>query len=314
MKRAALYSSASRPRKKAAPPALPGPLRTEPPRAAAPEMLAPPKPATAARLAGFARRHDKALVFVAGLALAGLAFLVREALRPPAPPALEQEAVDSAVLRTLKTHSLPAKVAEAAESVRQSVVRVQSMPDGAANARAKGVETGSGVVIVDDGTILTALHVVRGADRIVVTFYDGSESEAVLLGARPDHDLAVIRATKIPDDLPPATLGSSARLRPGDGVVAVGFPFGLGPSVSAGVVSGLDREFRSEDGHALLKGLIQFDAAVNPGSSGGPLVTLDGEVVGVVSAILNPASRTFLGIGFATTMETAGSAVGMPPF
>lgn len=297
MKRAALYSSASRPRKKAAPTAPPGPPPTEPP-----------------RTARFALRHDKALVFVAGLALAGLAFLAREALRPPAPPALDQEAVDSAVLRTLKTHSLPAKAAEAAESVRESVVRVQSLPDGAVNAGHKNVEVGSGVVIVDDGTILTALHVVRGADRIVVTFYDGSESEAALLAARPDHDLAVIRAKKIPDDLPPATLGSSARLRPGDGVVAVGFPFGLGPSVSAGVVSGLDREFRSQDGRALLKGLIQFDAAVNPGSSGGPLVTFDGEVVGVVSAILNPASRTFLGIGFATTMEDAGSAVGMPPF
>jgi len=306
MKRAALYSSASRPRKNAAPPAPPGPPRTEPP--------VTPRPAPAARLAGFARRHDKALVFFAGVALAGLAFLAREALRPPAPPALDQEAVDSAVLRTLETHSLPAKAAEAAESVRESVVRVQSFPAGAANAEAKGVEIGSGVVIVDDGTILTALHLVHRADRIVVTFYDGSESEAVLLGTRPDHDLAVIRAKKIPDDLPSATVGSSARLRPGDGVVAVGFPFGLGPSVSAGVVSGLDREFRSEDGRALLKGLIQFDAAVNPGSSGGPLVTLDGEVVGVVSAILNPTTRTFLGIGFATTMETAGSAVGTPPF
>lgn len=309
MKRAALYSSASRPRKKAAPTAPPGPQR-----AAAPAMAAPTKPATAARLAGFARRHDKALVFVAGLALAGVAFLAWDALRPPAAPALEQKAIDSAVLRTLRTHSLPARAAEAADSVRRSVVRVQSLPAGAADAEAKGVEIGSGVVIVDDGTILTALHVVRRADRIVVTFYDGSESDAVLLGTRPDHDLAVIRAKQIPDDLPPATLGSSARLRPGDGVVAVGFPFGLGPSVSAGVVSGLDREFRSEDGRAQLTGLIQFDAAVNPGSSGGPLVTLDGEVVGVVSAILNPTSRSFLGIGFATTMETAGSAVGMPPF
>jgi len=170
-------------------------------------------------------------------------------------------------------------------------------------------------VIVDDGTILTNLHVVYGAKRLSVTFHDGLESEAEIVGVHPENDLAVIRAMTIPDDLPPATLGSSGRLKPGDEVVAVGFPFGIGPSVSAGVVSGLNREFRSPEGARLLKGLIQFDAAANPGSSGGPLVTLDGEVVGIVTAILNPTrSRTFIGIGFAATMEAAGSAVGVPPF
>ena len=110
-------------------------------------------------------------------------------------------------------------------------------------------------------------------------------------------------------------MGSSANLRPGDEVVAVGFPFGIGPSVSAGVVSGLGREFRAPEGQRALTGLIQFDAAANPGNSGGPLVNMSGEVVGIVTAILNPTeARTFIGIGFATTMESAGGAVGIPPF
>jgi S1-C subfamily serine protease len=174
---------------------------------------------------------------------------------------------------------------------------------------------GSGVVIVDQGIILTNLHVVAGAKRLTVTFFDGMESEAVLVAAHPENDLAVIRARTLPDDLPAATLGSAGRLKPGDEVVAVGFPFGIGPSVSAGVVSGLNREFRSPEGKRVLSKLIQFDAAANPGNSGGPLVNMSGEVVGIVTAILNPTeSRTFIGIGFAATIEAAGSAVGIPPF
>ena len=177
--------------------------------------------------------------------------------------------------------------------------------------------SGSGVVIREDGTILTNLHVVAAADkgRLMVSFADGSESEARVVQSLPAKDLAVIKPVRIPDDLTPATLASSKELQLGDLVVAVGFPFGIGPSVSAGVVSGLEREFRSPDGSRSLSGLIQFDAAANPGSSGGPLVNRLGEVVGIVTAILNPErSRTFIGIGFATTMESAGAATGLPPF
>lgn len=174
---------------------------------------------------------------------------------------------------------------------------------------------GSGVVIMDNGTILTNLHVVAGADRLSVTFHDGTESEAVIVGLHPNNDMAIIRAKKIPDDLPAAVMGSSGRLLPGDEVVAVGFPFGIGPSVSAGVVSGLNRSLRSPKGENMLSGLIQFDAAANSGNSGGPLVNMEGELVGIVTAILNPTrARTFIGIGFAVTMESAGMAVGIPPF
>jgi S1-C subfamily serine protease len=194
------------------------------------------------------------------------------------------------------------------------VVRVRGyVDDGNGGETEHGVA--SGVVIVDSGLILTNLHVVAGAKRISVTFFDGLESDVELVGMRPESDLAVIKAKTVPDDLAAATLGSTQKLRPGDEVVAVGFPFGIGPSVSAGVVSGLNREFRSPEGHRLLTRLIQFDAAANPGSSGGPLLTMEGEVIGIVTAILNPTeARTFLGIGFAVTIETAGNAVGIPPF
>ena len=183
------------------------------------------------------------------------------------------------------------------------------------NDKERLVGTGTGVVILENGTILTNLHVVAGAKRLSITFYDGMESDAEIVGLHPENDLAVIRAKKIPDDLPPATMGASGRLKAGDEVVAVGFPFGIGPSVSAGVVSGTNRSFRSPKGERRLTGLIQFDAAANPGNSGGPLVTMDGEVVGIVTAILNPTrAGTFIGIGFAVTIEGAGMTVGIAPF
>jgi S1-C subfamily serine protease len=107
---------------------------------------------------------------------------------------------------------------------------------------------------------------------------------------------------------------STAGLRPGDAVVAIGFPFDIGPSATAGVVSGLKREYESQ-GKRVLTNLIQFDAAVNPGNSGGPLVTLDGEVVGIVTGLLNPTEqRVFVGLGFAVPIENAASAAGLNPF
>ena len=179
--------------------------------------------------------------------------------------------------------------------------------------RSTGV--GTGVVIVDNGTILTNLHVVLGAEKIKVRFFEGTESEATVIGVRPEHDLAVLKAKTLPDDLVPATLRSTADLQVGDEVVAVGFPFGIGPSASAGIVSGLKREYHSPEGKRVLTNLIQFDAAANPGNSGGPLVTADGEVVGIVTGILNPTNqRVFIGIGFAVPIENAAAAVGMSPF
>ena len=228
---------------------------------------------------------------------------------------ITQQDINAAVLHTLETNTLPSPARKAYEVIRPSIVRVRGLAPGKAGGPDTEQSVGTGVVIVDKGTILTNLHVVLGAKRIQVVFADGLESDATLTGVRPEHDLAVLQAQTIPDDLFAATMRSTADLALGDQVVAVGFPFGIGPSVTAGVVSGLRREFRSPEGKRLLTNLIQFDAAVNPGNSGGPLVTLDGEVVGIVTGILNPTNqRVFVGIGFAVPIENAAAAAGIPPF
>ncbi|MFO0297831.1 MAG: S1C family serine protease, partial [Pseudomonadota bacterium] len=232
-----------------------------------------------------------------------------------------QRDIDTAVRESLEKEPLPSQAARAYEAILPSVVRVTGLLDeadsgeGKAEQRALQRALGAGVVIIDNGTILTNLHVVWGSKRIRVRFANGHESEASIVGAMPENDLAVLRAHSLPDDLEAATMRSTADLRPGDHVIAVGHPFGIGPSVSYGVVSGLRREFRNPDGERTLTNLIQFDAAANPGNSGGPLVTMDGHVVGIVTAILNPSEqRTFIGIGFAVPIENAASAAGMPPF
>jgi S1-C subfamily serine protease len=264
----------------------------------------------------------------------------------PPPRRITQDDIDKAVLRTIATKDLPSEYAKAYDNVRPSVVRVVSYVKKSrvkeamekAHAGLKGAKpkslgpaldatddgkdddeieqgVGTGVVIVDKGVILTNLHVVSGSDHVKVTFFDGLESDAAITGVQPENDLAVLQASKIPDDMIAATMRSTADLAPGDKVMAVGFPFGIGPSASGGVVSGLKRSFRSPEGKQEMTNLIQFDAAANPGNSGGPLVTMNGEVVGIVTAILNPTpARTFIGIGFAVPIENAATAAGLPPF
>ena len=230
------------------------------------------------------------------------------------PRKLTQEDINAAVLKTLETTALPSAAAKAYETIIPSVVRVVGMgkdKDGKDGERS----VGTGVVIVDKGIILTNLHVVRGAETIKITFSDGLETTATITGVQPENDLAVLQAHQIPDDMIAATMRSTADLRPGDQVMAVGYPFGIGPSASSGIISGLKRNFRSPEGQQEMSNLIQFDAAANPGNSGGPLVTMDGEVVGIVTAIYNPnQQRTFVGIAFAVPIENAASAAGMPPF
>src|SRR3954470_7169119 len=245
--------------------------------------------------------------------------------------------VEAAIQRALEANPPRPTAADAYEKILPSVVHVRGLMTEADPEPAKPEEkkeekkeektaedasvektpagnVGTGVVIVDTGIILTNLHVVNGAKRIRVTFFDGLESEAEVIGVRPEHDLAVLQAKKIPDDLFAATMRSTNGLRIGDEVVAVGFPFGIGPSASAGVISGLKREYQSQ-GKKVLTNLIQFDAAVNPGNSGGPLVTLEGEVIGIVTGLLNPTEqRVFIGIAFAVPIENAHGAGGPHPF
>jgi serine protease DegQ len=335
MRRPPLYSASN--------PRGPSPVGSAVPQAAAPEARAASGPAPVT-----VRRRSWLVASMAALLGAALVAMLLLRWGPPGTRALTQDDIDRAVLHTLNTKSLPAPAAKAFEAVRGSVVKVIGYSDpkeastkdskegkdgkdpkkgkDAKRAQPKterdGDETdrdergiGTGVVILENGTILTNLHVVFGAKRIKVVFFDGMETDADLIALRPEHDLAVLRARKIPDDLKPATMRSTHDLKPGDRVTAVGFPFGIGPSVSHGVVSGLKREFRSPEGQRILTNLIQFDAAANPGNSGGPLVTDDGEVVGIVTAIYNPTEeRFFVGIGFAVPIENAAQAAGMPPF
>jgi S1-C subfamily serine protease len=320
MKRVTLYST-SRPSQPAAAPEprqggtpTPQPLAMPAPAGATPKAAATGTRQPAGRLRAFLRRFERPLLALGG-ALAALALVLAFSGRQTPTPPLTQEDIDRAVERSLQTVQMPSPATKVYETIRPAVVRVQGLKSDAVSGDDTEVGVGTGVVVVDKGVILTNLHVVAGADKVKVTFFDGLEADAEVTGTKPEQDLAVLQAKTIPDDLVAATLRSTADLAVGDDVVAVGFPFGIGPSASAGVVSGLGREFRSPEGKRLLTNLIQFDAAANPGSSGGPLVTRDGAVVGIVTAILNPTEqRFFVGIGFAVPIESAASAAGVPPF
>jgi S1-C subfamily serine protease len=313
MKRVTLYSSSSRSR---------SPARrsgTSPPDQAGLNDTAfqfpfTQNPPLLIRLGDFIRRHNHALWGVGGGLLA-LLLVWGYASMTPMPHRITQKDIERAVLHTLETETLPSPAAKAYEAIKPSVVRVRGLDTTPYSDDEIEKSVGTGVVIVDKGLILTNLHVVAGARMVRVVFADGLESEAEVVGLKPESDLAVLQAKTIPDDLAPANLGSTHDLALGDHVVAVGFPFGIGPSVSAGVVSGLNSVYHSPESKRLLTNLIQFDAAANPGSSGGPLVNANGEVVGIVTAILNPTGqRVFIGIGFAVTIESAATAIGLPPF
>jgi S1-C subfamily serine protease len=291
-----------------------------------PPASVPPQNESAARVDGprerawrrLYTRHEKALLVLGGAVIA-LGIVFGQAAFTSPPPEITQDDIDAAVARTLEKKPLPSPAIRAYRAVRASLVRVKAIGEGLEEDeesphRAHGA-SGSGVVIVDRGVILTSLHVVSGASQVRVLFENGLESEATIVSRHPENDLAVLQAKEVPDDLKAATLGPAKDLVEGEHVTAVGFPYGIGPSVSAGVVSGLRREYAPPEGERRLSNLIQFDAAANPGSSGGPLVNAAGEVVGIVTAILSPGERAgFSGIAFAVPIETAAGAAGLPPF
>jgi S1-C subfamily serine protease len=243
-------------------------------------------------------RRERIELVITGLLVFAAIFISVSAL----PKDYELGTVDTAA--PTPTPTIPELYAQLA----QSVVTVRAdLADGKTSL-------GSGVIFDADADILTALHVVTDATRITVTFADGSTYEAKIFARQPDNDIAGIRALGHPAQMVVATLGNPNTLNVGDDAIVIGNPFGLSRSLSTGVISGLHRSIQPPGADKPMTDLIQFDASVNPGNSGGPLFNRSGDVVGIVSGLANPNGQaSFAGIGFAVTIQAAGGAVGVPP-
>jgi S1-C subfamily serine protease len=249
-------------------------------------------------------------VVVTALVVVGLIVaLVLTNVRISGRPDLSSAAVNAAAraqsqAAISKLESAPPTAATVYGEARAGLVVIEA-------ARAHGPsDFGGGFIVNSDGEIMTALHVVSGASEIKIVFADGTTSTATVQSADQGDDIAVLASNRLPAVIAPEVLGGGAGV--GDEAFAVGNPVGLVGSLSVGVISGLDRTFAPK-GRPALKGLIQFDAAVNPGSSGGPLLNSKGQVIGVVDGLVNPSGAdSFAGIGFAVTIAAAGGSAGVP--
>lgn len=269
------------------------------PRGDAPEPAPPPEPPRRVPLRErVARRLRAPLAF---LALVALTLYLVSAVQTGGLVALraqqEQPTPEPTPLLSVAVY----------EHVAPSVVQVVARGSG-------GVpNTGAGVIVDDMAHILTSLHIIEGSGDVTVTFSDGTVSPVEIVARLPDRDIAVVRALAPPDQFQPATMGNPGRLQVGDHAFVIGHPFGLTGSYSTGVISGLNRSMTAPGLAQPITGMIQFDAAVNPGSSGGPLVDQNGDVVGIVTGLVNPAGKVFSGVGFAVTIDAAGAGLGIPP-
>jgi S1-C subfamily serine protease len=275
---------------------------------------APPARSDIAR--GRARRAGarirRAGPFVAGVVATFIAIAAYGTLRPgPAP--LTTRDVNLAIASALASQTPAPPRSELVDAViGPSLVLIETDRKGD-GADASGL--GSGVVVNDAGSVLTALHVVANATAIRLTFADGSKSTATIASSDPTTDIAVLTPDAPPATLVPATLGNPGAMRIGSEAYVVGNPFGLYGSLSSGVVSGLDRSFQAPGADRVYKGLIQVDAAINSGNSGGPLLDRNGRVVGIVTALVNPTKQdVFIGIGLAVPIDVAGGGAGLPPY
>lgn len=233
----------------------------------------------------------------------------------PAPAPLTLQEVNHSVNEMLAAATpAPARSALIYQLIQPSIVLIQTERPGEEETEA-GHGLGTGVVINADGAILTSLHVISDATTINLIFADGTEATGQVLATQPENDIAVLGSSRLPEILVPATLGNPDAMHIGDEAYVVGHPLGLYGSMSAGVISGFDRTFKPPNSSQRLRGLIQIDAAVNPGNSGGPLLNRDGQVVGIVAGLVNPTEESFfIGIGFAVPIDVAGGAAGLPPY
>lgn len=258
----------------------------------------------------FLRRRAVPLLIAALVIVAALLALVLWTTfrsEDPPPPTVDADAIIEETIQTLA--SAPPISAQVYQAILPSivVVRTESSQEG------ENPGIGSGVVVSDNADVLTALHVLQGVQSIQLGFADGTVTPGFISNVDAARDIAVLRPWEMPNLVVPATVGSSSALRVGDQVFAVGNPLGLVASLSAGVVSGLNRRFQPSDRDVLLEDVIQFDAAVNLGNSGGPLLNNRGQVVGIVTGLLNPSDDdTFIGIGFAIPIDVAVGAAGGP--
>jgi len=226
---------------------------------------------------------------------------------PPSPPS--QNLVDENIRNIMASSTPPpAFSVQAYHTILPSIVYIESQ---SRKAGQNSTSVGTGVIINDAGDIMTALHVVDDARKIEAYFSDGTQSIAEIISAEPENDIALLHPSQPPSLIVPAVLGNPGVMRVGDEAFAVGNPLGLVASLSAGVISGFNRSIPVGDGDLELQGLIQFDTAVNPGNSGGPLLNRQGQVIGIVTALANPSKQNFfVGIGFAVPIGTALSAAG----
>lgn len=265
------------------------------------------------RISAIRARFRNVGVFTGGMfaALGGL--LVYNWLMPPPAP-LTQQQVQDTVAQVLASATPPPAFSEQVYRIIQpSLVLIQTEAANVDGDRGRGL--GSGVVVSDQGDILTSLHVVAAATDIQLTFADGTRSAARIINAQPQNDIAVLRAAQLPPQIFPATLGNPQAMRVGDEAFVVGHPLGLYGSMTAGVISGFDRSFKPTQSTQRLEGLIQIDAAVNPGNSGGPLLNRDGHVIGIVAGLVNPTDQeVFIGLGFAVPINVAAAGAGFPPY
>ena len=194
------------------------------------------------------------------------------------------------------------------EDVKNSIVLIEVENE-------DGGGLGAGIIVDELGGILTSNHVIANSTSISVTFSDGTKSNAFVLSTVPEQDFAVLRAFSTPDIIFPATLGNPGAMHVGDDVFVIGHPFGLAGSLSAGVISGFGRSFQPPGSDTSLDGLIQFDAATNPGNSGGPLLDRNGHVIGIVTGIISEEDgNVFAGVGFAVPITIAVSGGESPPY
>jgi len=251
-------------------------------------------------------------LFILGVA-AALTGLLLYNLLAPNPHQLTTNDVSTAVNQALASATpLPPFSEGVYQIIQPSLVLIEAKIPGTDGTTEDSL--GTGTVVDASGDILTSLHVVKDASDIQLTFADGTKSTAKVANQKPESDIAVLKADTPPAQIVPATLGNPRAMQVGDEAYVVGNPFGLYSSMSAGVISGFNRTFQPRNTDLNLTGLIQIDASVNPGNSGGPLLNRNGEVIGIVEGLINPTDQNFfVGIGFAIPINIAGGAAGLPP-